>query len=105
MVYQNHKFLVLSGAISLVLVAIKLFTVEIWFKDDPSTMLAIRFSPSFKSLITVDDVDRRNYHTLFIDENGFVGESLYHLITQYLWWMLPLLCIIYIGIKLLNKNV
>ena len=33
---------------------------------------------------------------LFSDENGFVEEKLYYLVTSYLWWLMPVFAMLFI---------
>ncbi len=103
MAYQNHKVSLTLSIISIILITIKLFTTEIWLNDDPTAILAIQFSPSLASLIAVDDIDRLLYMPIIMTENGFLGEGIYRLTTQYLWWISPLVGIIYYFVQFIKK--
>jgi len=48
-----------------------------------------KLSPSLDSQLFLSEVDEKKYITLISDENGFIGEKLYYLVTSYLWWLAP----------------
>jgi len=66
-------------------VLIKLFTSIIILPDDASTLLVLRFIPSFSNFSVTNDLS--GTIVLILDENELLGQSLYELITHYIWWI------------------
>jgi len=78
--------------LSALAVTIKLFTVELTYPDDPSIALAVRGEPALNNRLTLDGKQRfSDFHTLLIDENAYLGQTLYRGITAWGWWLLPLI--------------
>ena len=106
--YRNHKITItLLGIVSLIFITIKLFTAVVHLRDEPTVFLVFRVAPSFTTdliLIPVDPFEDERLHVLLLDENGFIGQNIYYLITRYLWWSLPILTGIYFAINLRKKN-
>ena len=77
---------VAAAALSVAMIALKLFTTEVRFADDPTVQLALRGRPSLASKILVhDDRESRTLHVILSDENAFVGQSIYRMITSFGW--------------------
>ena len=107
MAYQNPKTKLLLVSVSVFLVIIKFFTAIVISKDDPTTLLVFKLRPSLNNNIFISSLtDNNNFFVLLSDENGFVGDTLYSLCTHYIWWLLPLLILIYMSfnIVLTKKN-
>jgi hypothetical protein len=47
--------------------------------------------PSFNNDLVVSSINVNEYIVLMSDENGFVGDNIYYLITRYFWWAIPML--------------
>lgn len=104
MVLQHRSFSYIFSFIVIFFVLLKFFTAEILFADDPTSLLVFRSTPSFDNSITMEPNDSlEGYYLLVSDENGFVGEGLYFLIVQYLWWAMPLLGFVFISYNKLTK--
>ena len=69
-------------ALALVSLLVKLFTYEYLLRDDPTAGIALRGAPGLDSgpkvLMAGDRV-------LVADENGFIGEGLYRVFSQFGW--------------------
>lgn len=92
MVYRNHKIAISLLCISLLFVMIKLFTAVVRLKGDPTTFLVLRTKPSLRTdfnLMTVTPFEDERFRVLLLDENGFIGQGLYYLVTNYFWWGVP----------------
>jgi len=96
MVYQNPKIKYMLIMVAIFFIITKLFTAVIILKDDPSNFLVLKLSPSLDSQLSLSLVDEKKYIILFSDENGFVGEKLYYLVTSYLWWLIPVFAVLFI---------
>ncbi len=103
MAYQNPNIKYIFILMAIFFIIIKLFTAVIILKDDPSNFLVLKISPSLNSQLSLSLVDEEKYITLFSDENGFIGEKLYYLITFYLWWLMPVFIVIFIFFTSLKK--
>lgn len=90
MVYRSRKVLILLGLLSVLFVAIKLFSAVVLLKDDPTNFLVLRLTPALENQLILDSIQTQDYRILFSDENGFVGQSVYTIIVTLLWWVLPL---------------
>jgi len=96
MAYQNPKIKHMLMMVAIFFIITKLFTAVIILKDDPSNFLVLKLSPSLDSQLSLSLVDEKKYITLFSDENGFIGEKLYYLVTSYLWWLMPVFSVLFI---------
>lgn len=104
MVLRNHRVKYAFTFFVLFFLVLKLFTAEIIFSDDPTSILVLRLFPSLDNSITmISPINLEGYYVLLFDENGFVGEVLYHFIIKYLWWCLPLIGLIYYLYKKLTR--
>lgn len=107
MASQNHKMTLAFAFFIFLLLAVKFFTAEIILSDDPTTIFVVKLFPSFDNQITMTppvDFDGylNGYLVLFSDENGFVGEGVYHFLVKYLWWCFPLIGLLYYAFKSLT---
>ena len=86
--YRNLKISAFLILFSLCLLLIKLFTLSVSLPDDATSLLILKFSPSFGNNYIVTSLEAIDNHIILLsDENGFVGEFLYDFITRYLWWI------------------
>lgn len=104
MVYLNPKIKYVFIIMAIFFIIIKLFTAVIILKDDPSNFLVLKISPSLDSQLSLSLVDKENYIILFSDENGFLGENLYYLVTSYLWWLMPVFTVFFIFVTSRKKS-
>ncbi|MCF6336327.1 MAG: hypothetical protein L3J84_00035 [Gammaproteobacteria bacterium] len=104
MVYQSPKLKYIFSVAAILFVMTKLFTAVIILKDDPSVFLVLKLSPSLDSQLSLSLVDEKKYITLFSDENGFIGESLYYLVAFYLWWLMPVFMVFFIFVFSRKKH-
>lgn len=89
---RRNRLLTALVVISALCVTIKLFTVELTYPDDPSIALAVRGEPALDNRTTLTDEQQfSDFHTLLIDENAYIGQTLYRGITAWGWWVLPLI--------------
>jgi len=91
MVYRDPKIKYIFIVMAIFFILTKLLTTVITLKDDPSNFLVLELSPSLDSQLFLSEVNEKKYITLISDENGFIGEKLYYLVTFYLWWLIPVL--------------
>ncbi|WP_444905891.1 hypothetical protein ACJJIR_14590 [Microbulbifer sp. SSSA008] len=85
----NHKIFIMLFC---VLIAVKLFTAEVSLADDPIVAFSIKKGASFDNKITENShEDISKYIVLFTDENGFLGEKIYFILVDFLWWLIPVL--------------
>ena len=78
--------LLAAMALSALMILTKLFTTVVWLADDPTVLLALRSRPALTNVLRIrDESELRGYHVLITDENGFVGEGAYHLVTRGGW--------------------
>jgi len=89
MVYRDPKIKYIFIVMAIFFILTKLLTTVIALKDDPSNFLVLALSPSLESQLFLSEIDEEKYMTLISDENGFIGEKLYYLVTFYLWWLTP----------------
>lgn len=84
-------------ALSVFSILVKLFTVEIWFPDDPTVELIIRSKPSLTSRMIVENRAEypKPYKRILVDENGFIGENIYYFNVKVGWIGLPVLWMCY----------
>jgi hypothetical protein len=75
-------------ALSVVLLAIKLFTARAGFADDPTQGIVVRSAPSLASWEALGSTERTLY---WASENGSAWTSLHRIVTAYAWWMVPTL--------------
>jgi hypothetical protein len=95
MVLRNPKTVISLSVAAIVALLIKFFTAVVLLNDDPTNFLVMRMIPSLTTDITLPSLDTEKFIILLSDENGFVGDSIYYLITHYMWWLLPTLVLIY----------
>ncbi len=88
MALQNLKVNVFLMSVTALLFVIKLFTAVITLNDDPTNFLVFSLTPSFSNDIFMPSINIDQYFILISDENGFVGDSIYYFLTQYLWWIM-----------------
>ncbi|WP_444930658.1 hypothetical protein ACJJIF_02445 [Microbulbifer sp. SSSA002] len=91
----NPRIAISVIVISILLLLIKLFTTVIILADDPTSFLVLRFEPSLESKILLSSIDTDEYVVLLSDENGFIGQNIYTIVTSYLWWIALILSTIY----------
>lgn len=76
----------LLGVLAALFIAAKLFTAEVSLRDDPTSMLILRGTPSLESRFhALPD----GATVLAADENGFVGEGAWRWVTGIGWLLLP----------------
>ncbi|MDO6469264.1 hypothetical protein Q4498_14205 [Neptunomonas phycophila] len=102
--YLNLKATIVSSLIAIAVFVFKLFSVVLKFPDDPTSILALRVSPSLNNETLLHDyLDVSNYVIVISDENGFIGKSLYGFTVDYLAYALVLfsafLWLLYVGKK------
>lgn len=74
------------GVLASVFLAVKLFTGEVNFRDDPTSMLILRRAPSLESRFhALPD----GTTVLAADENGYVGQNAWRFVTGIGWILLP----------------
>lgn len=96
MALRNHKSVCFFYFFVFLFLLIKLFTAEVLFFDDPTSIFVLRLFPSLNNNITMlPHSDMSGYFILFSDENGFIGDGVYYFIVKYLWWGFPLIGLIY----------
>ncbi len=95
MVYRNRKIIILFGLLSVLFIAVKLFSAVILLKDDPTNFLILRSTPALDNQLVLDSIRNQNYLVLLSDENGFVGQSFYSFLVTILWWLFPLVTVAY----------
>lgn len=96
MVFQSRKKNYSFILFVFLFVAIKLFTTEVSFSDDPTNILALRSLPSLNNSITLTShLKIESYYVLLSDENGFLGQGLYQYTTKYFWWLIPVIGLVY----------
>jgi hypothetical protein len=78
------KFATLSLGFIIILLALalKLFTYEYYFEDDPTTGIALRWQPTLENWLVFDDVTSVS---IIQDENSFIGEGLYRIMVSWGW--------------------
>ena len=76
--------------IAIVFFTIKFFTAIVVLKDDPSSFLVFRTIPSFENKLVLNSISEDKHKVIMSDENGIIGQSIYYLITKYLWWIVAL---------------
>lgn len=102
---RNHRVKIFFIIFVFIFLAFKLFTTEVRLTDDPASILVLRSFPSLEnSIILLNPENLKDYHVLIFDENGFVGQEVYHFITRYLWWLYPLLGLVFYFYKILKKH-
>ncbi|MDX1605386.1 MAG: hypothetical protein R3202_04285 [Candidatus Competibacterales bacterium] len=88
--FRQSAIVVLMAA-SLLFLAVKLFSTELTYPDDPSIALVLRNTPSLSNHTVLDSTGHFSDHAvLWIDENAYPGMRLYQWITNWLWWLTPL---------------
>lgn len=88
---MRHKIIAVLLFASVLLVLVKLFTVELRYQDDPSVALAVRGTPDNSNTVTLSSGQQfSDYMVLLVDENGYPGMGAYKIITAWLWWLVPL---------------
>lgn len=91
-----RKSFITAIALAAALLALKLFTAEVWLADDPTVILAIKPSPSMENLIRLNRQESFDqFQILILDENDFVGRPIYTALTSWGWIALPLLALIF----------
>ncbi len=87
---------------------LKFYTAVVSHVDDPTLALIIKHSPSMSNSYKLTHEQQFiDYIIIVIDENEFIGEELYDLLTGWLWIPLViifLLLIIYLSTKLALMN-
>ncbi len=96
MVFQNLSIKLILGLLSAAFIIAKLFSAVVFLGDDPTVFLIYRLSPSLDNTILLSTMEYDKYSIILSDENGFVGESIYYLIVNYLWWAIPVAFISYL---------
>ncbi len=105
MALHNPKTVITLSSVTLVLLVIKLFTTTIVFTDDPTSLLVIEYTPSLANVFIAESTTNpNNYKILYSDENGFFGETVYLLIVNYIWWLFPLVSIIFYFFRSYSKQ-
>jgi hypothetical protein len=94
--------MILLGGVALLSVFMKLFTYEFFFKDDPTGGLAVRSTPSLinHQIVTETSSD----WILLMDENGFLGEEIYHAIVHWGWIVFTVIWLLLLGISFLHNS-
>lgn len=77
-----------TGLLACSALLLKLFTLEFYFADDPTSGVALRSTPGFGNRQLVNDSRMLKGRILVEDENGFLGEGLYRGVVGWAW--LPL---------------
>lgn len=94
MKFQVHKLTVMLAGNACLFTLIKLFTAIATFHDDPSTFFVVRHIPRLTNFIFVTEQTLYDYYIVAVDENGLIGDTLYFLLTDYLWWIAIVLLVI-----------
>jgi len=76
------------GTATLFAVLLKLFTYEFFYPDDPTSGIALRFSPALASQQTLVETPSGSDLILVQDENSFVGEAVYRGLVNWGWIVL-----------------
>jgi len=86
--YQNHKLLrVIIIGVGILLLVLKLSTGIVTYMDEPTTFFVIKKVPSFINEYYLSNTESLNdFIVLLFDENGLIGESVYHFFVEYLVW-------------------
>jgi hypothetical protein len=83
---RSRRPLLLVGiSLALLFLGVKLFTARFQFRDDPTTGLLLRGTPSLVSDVVLSDFG--NHRCYLADENSFRGEGIHRAVTGFLWWM------------------
>ena len=73
-------------AVSALMIVVKLFTTEVWLADEPTVLLALRSKPALTNSVRIrDEADLHGMRVLVTDENGFVGQGFYEVVTAGGW--------------------
>lgn len=82
-------------AISLSMIAVKLFTYEFFLRDDPTCGIALRGDPALTSHAPLRILPSgRTDRVLIQDENDYLGGSAYRFVVGVGWILFPALSII-----------
>lgn len=77
--------IVMVGSLAWAALAIKLFTVEVRYADDPTIGVALRAMPSLENFEEIKDEERA--FILGPDENSYLGRGLYVHTVGWIWWV------------------
>ncbi|MCK5876848.1 MAG: hypothetical protein KAG43_04375, partial [Candidatus Marithrix sp.] len=84
--WKNRKLNWTLGVAALFFTLLKLFTSVVTLHDDTSVFLVLRITPSLDNYVVATAKELPSYIVLLSDENSFIGESFYELLTGYFWW-------------------
>lgn len=75
-------------ALSGLTVLTKLFSTVAWLADEPTVVLALRARPGLTNELKIaDEAELRGMTVLLTDENRFVGQGAYEVVTGVgCWW-------------------
>lgn len=93
MTFSSKRVLAILLGAALLSIAAKLFLVQISYRDDPTTSLSIRTRPSWRSY-EIKSPETKLLRDLIVDENSYIGESVFAVFAKGGWVVFPLLFII-----------
>lgn len=87
-------------AISLMMIAVKLFTYEFFLPDDPTCGIALRRTPALISYAPLRASPSGPMDRILIqDENDYLGGVVYRFIVDLGWILVPVLSIVALSIS------
>lgn len=102
---RNKLLLLLLLLLLVVVESIKLCTYVVILPDDPTTILYLRSTPSITNKIFIQEGQKLPSDIILIaDENGFIGQSLYYLIVNFLWILVPAIFLLLLVVSLIGKR-